>query len=147
MTETLDSLIESVDSDEGYLAEAWLLRLRTFEFSHRDAARFLLWLPKLQPHLGCCEINLSHGTTDLDRPAALIEFHTGGWSGAEELISAMLGHFWIAHLHAKWSRGGHFTFEVPETLPERRTAHAPASTPERQEAPPPAPSRRTERRE
>ncbi|MGO9236682.1 MAG: hypothetical protein ACLP4V_22380 [Methylocella sp.] len=113
MSETLFELITGIESSEGYLTDAWLDRLRAFEFSPQEAAQFLAWLPNIKPHLACCTINRSQGETDLGSPADLIEFHTGGWSGAEELIAAMLEHFWIQYFHTKWSRGGHYTFEIP----------------------------------
>jgi hypothetical protein len=113
MSETLFELITGIESSDGYLTDPWLDRLRTFEFSTQDAAQFLAWLPNIKPHLACCTINLSHGETDLGAPADFIEFHTGGWSGAEEMIAAMLEHFWIQYFHTKWSKGGHYTFEIP----------------------------------
>jgi len=114
MTQTIYDLIKSIGSEDGYLADAWLDCLRAFDFKARDAARFLAWLPNIKPHLACVQIDLQHGETDLGEPAKLLEFHTGGWSGAEDLIGAMPGHFWIAYFHTKWSRGGHFTFEIPQ---------------------------------
>ena len=117
MSETLFELIGGVESSDGYLTDTWLDRLRAFEFSPQDGAQFLAWLPNIKPHLACCTINRSHGETDLGSPADFIEFHTGGWSGAEELIAAMLEHFWIRYFHTKWSRGGHYTFEIPTKIP------------------------------
>lgn len=113
MIETIDDLIRGVEADNGYLTDAWLDDLRAFDFKVHDAARFLAWLPNIKPHLACCSISLAHGKTALGSPAELIEFHTGGWSGAEELMAAMLGHFWITSFHTKWRRGGHFAFEIP----------------------------------
>jgi len=115
MAETIYDLIQSLDSKDGYLADAWLDRLRAFDFKVGDSARFLAWLPNIKPHLACVRIDLLRGETDLGEPARLLEFHTGGWPGAEDLITAMLGHFWIAYFHTKWCRGGHYTFEIPQT--------------------------------
>jgi hypothetical protein len=122
MSNTIDDLIGAVESEGGYLTDAWLDRLRACFFSLHDGARFLAWLPNIKPHLACCVIKVEHGETDLGSPVEFIEFHTGGWSGAEELISVMLEHFWIRYFHTKWGRGGHFSFEVPSRL-----VHAPAS--------------------
>jgi hypothetical protein len=47
-------------------------------------------------------------------PVIRCSFSTGGWSGAEELIAALLAQFWITHLHAEWKRGGHYVFEVSQ---------------------------------
>jgi len=96
----IDDLIQSVESEDGYLAEPWLDRLRAFNFTGKDAARFLVWLPNIEAHLSCCcKIAHSCAADDLGHPASFLEFHTGGWSGAEDLIDAMLRHFWIIHFH------------------------------------------------
>ncbi|MGO8847925.1 MAG: hypothetical protein ACLQFI_21900 [Methylocella sp.] len=113
MSDTLFELISGIESSDGYLTDTWLDRLRAFEFSPQDGAQFLAWLPNIKPHLSCCAISRNPGETDLGSPADFIEFHTGGWSGAEELIAAMLEQFWIRYFHTKWSRGGHYTFEIP----------------------------------
>ena len=116
MISELTKLIGSIESDSGYLTSEWLERLRTFDFSLRSAAPFLAWLPGIKPHLACCSITIEHGENDLGSPVEFIEFHTGGWSGAEDLMSVMLGQTWIAHFHTKWTKGGHFYFEVPSKL-------------------------------
>jgi hypothetical protein len=116
MISELPTLIGSINSDNGYLTSEWLERLRTFNFSLPSAARFLAWLPGIKPHLACCSVTIEHGANALGSAVEFIEFHTGGWSGAEELISVMLGQFWITHFHTKWTKGGHFYFEVSATL-------------------------------
>jgi len=45
-----------------------------------------------------------------------LELHTGGWSGNEEIISAIKSNFYLTHFnmkYVKWYRGGHFYFEIP----------------------------------
>ena len=40
---------------------------------------------------------------------------TGGWSGNEEIIDAILGNVYLTHSKMKyigWKRGGHYTFEI-----------------------------------
>ncbi len=113
MSETLFNLISGVESSDCYLTDAWLDRFRAFGVSPQDGAQFLAWLPNIKPYLACCTVNRNHGETDLGSSAEFIEFHTGGWSGAEELRTAMLEQFWIRYFHTKWSRGGHYTFEIP----------------------------------
>lgn len=46
------------------------------------------------------------------KPVIRCGFSTGGWSGAEDVIEALLSKFWISHLHVQWNRGGHYIFEV-----------------------------------
>jgi len=116
MSATLFDLISGVESADSYLADAWLERLRAFEFTCRDAAHFLVWLPNIKRHLACAQIDLQRARTDLGKPTELLEFNTGGWLGAENLIGAMLGHFWIKYFHTKWSRGGHYSFEIPVSI-------------------------------
>lgn len=113
--DTIDDLIRAIESENGYLADPWLDRLRAFGFAGEDAARFLVWLPNVRAHLSmCCAFALTRAANEFGHPAHFLEFHTGGWSGAEELVSAALRHFWIAHFHTKWFRGGHFYFEIPD---------------------------------
>jgi hypothetical protein len=113
MSETLFNLISGVESSDCYLTDAWLDRFRAFGVLPQDGAQFLAWLPNIKPYLACCTINRNHGETDLGSSAEFIEFHTGGWSGAEELIAVMLEHFWIRYFHTKWTRDGHFCFIIP----------------------------------
>lgn len=62
----------------------------------------------------CCAgyEELPHGNI-LEHPTIRLHFSTGGWSGAEDMLAALLGKFWIAHLQIQWNRGGHYIFEVP----------------------------------
>lgn len=41
---------------------------------------------------------------------------TGGWSGAEELVAAVLAHPAMRDMHDRWERGGLFSFLVPCAL-------------------------------
>jgi hypothetical protein len=105
------------DSDEGYLTDEWLEAFRSMELSPRDAARFVVdYFPQAVELLSCAEVEVEDGLDFLGKPVKRVDFWTGGWSGAEDLIAAMLGHFWIKHLHTAWQRGGRFQFEVPTRL-------------------------------
>jgi hypothetical protein len=43
-----------------------------------------------------------------------LELHTGGWSGNEDIIEALMPtEFWLFYW-IKSERGGHFYFEIPE---------------------------------
>ena len=48
----------------------------------------------------------------------LLELHTAGWSGNEDIIAALEKSkaMFFAHFHTKWERGGHYWFEVPENM-------------------------------
>lgn len=44
-----------------------------------------------------------------------LELHTGGWSGNEEIIRAILGNVYLTHWKMKyvlWRTGGHYYFEI-----------------------------------
>jgi hypothetical protein len=44
-----------------------------------------------------------------------LELHTGGWSGNEEIIQAILSNIYLTHFHMKyymWKTGGHYYFEI-----------------------------------
>ena len=46
-----------------------------------------------------------------------LELHTGGWSGNEDIIAAILNNFYLTHFHmqyVKWLVGGHYYFEIQE---------------------------------
>lgn len=51
------------------------------------------------------------------RKGKKLELHTGGWSGNESIIAALESNlmFWIL-LWVKSERGGHYWFEIPDTL-------------------------------
>lgn len=119
MTDVYRSLIDSYASDEGYPAEAWIAQLDALDataLDFTDAADFLTnRLPVIAETIFCLTVRVEDGKDELLRkvPVKRIEYHTGGWSGAEDLIQAMLKQFWITHFHTRWERGGHFYFEVP----------------------------------
>jgi hypothetical protein len=50
-----------------------------------------------------------------------LQLHTGGWSGNEEIIGAMMDNamFW-GLCWEKSERGGHFWFELPDFLVKRK---------------------------
>lgn len=42
-----------------------------------------------------------------------LELHTGGWSGNEDLINAIMENEWFKRLwYAEWRRGGHYKFII-----------------------------------
>jgi hypothetical protein len=107
-----------LESEDGYLTDEWLDAFRAAELDPRDAAIFLteVFPSAVENHLSCASVDVNDGTDFLGKPVKRVDFWTGGWSGAEDLIAAMLGHFWIKQLHTAWKRGGHFEFEVPARL-------------------------------
>ena len=44
-----------------------------------------------------------------------LELHTGGWSGNEDIIEAILSNIYLTHFsmkYIKWLAGGHYYFEI-----------------------------------
>ncbi len=124
---SLKSGLPEPESEEGYLTDEWLDALRTHKFDWTTAALFLVHdLPSLTNHISSCLAGVKKA-----RLAKRVEFHTGGWSGAEELIDTALSHFWVHHYHNKWQRGGHFYFEVPNRIlrPLKPSGTTPSPTP------------------
>lgn len=47
------------------------------------------------------------------------ELHTGGWSGNEDIVDALMGTmFWMLCWESS-RRGGHFYFEIPKFITEK----------------------------
>ena len=47
------------------------------------------------------------------RPVIFLELHTGGWSGNESLIYALLNNQMFKVMwYYQWNRGGHYRFEI-----------------------------------
>jgi hypothetical protein len=43
------------------------------------------------------------------------ELHTGGWSGNEDIVSAIISNIWLTHFQmrfVRWETGGHYYFEI-----------------------------------
>ena len=111
--------IEWFECEDGYPMDDSIERLQEHvsdmgRFGPREAADFMVrQLPIICNQISAMTLSVEDGKTDFGDPAWMIEYHTGGWSGAEDLIAAMQSSFWIQQMHTKWTRGGHFDFEVP----------------------------------
>jgi hypothetical protein len=47
-----------------------------------------------------------------------LELHTGGWSGNEEIIEAILSNVYLTQFqmrYVEWHTGGHYYFEIQDT--------------------------------
>lgn len=103
-----------IETDQGYPTEQGISGLRAHRFDPRDAARFLVVdLPRISARISCCSVSVDRIEGVPGGSFWRVGFATGGWSGAEELVSTMLGHFWIRQCQVAWERGGWFQFEVP----------------------------------
>jgi len=98
--------------DEGYPTEQWLQYIREFEPDENFGIIpfvYLLsegwWMPEW-----------GYRFTMQYRGKRKLELHTGGWSGNEDVINAILSNINLTHIHMKymkWIRGGHYYFEIP----------------------------------
>lgn len=104
--------------DDGYPTEESLQRLRALSplsFVPDEVTCAYLRATLAECAERCCaSYDEERGTSFATRdPVIRCLFSTGGWSGAEDLIDALLGNSWISYFHAEWCRGGHYVFEVP----------------------------------
>lgn len=119
MSDDISEFLAAYDAVEGYPKVEWIERfnkLAPTDFGPHAAARFLVSsLPEIAETISCVSVTVEDGKDELLQrdDVKKVEYHTGGWSGAEDLINAMLRQFWISHFHTVWRRGGHFYFEVP----------------------------------
>ena len=112
----MTTLPESLECDSGpYPDDDCLQQIRDAD-AMRDGAR---WMVEMFPELASelepyahCEV-----TIDVDvfgNPEHVISFSTGGWSGCEDFINAVLGNVLLNVMYySAWKRGGHYEFRVP----------------------------------
>lgn len=110
------SAVEFEVDGDGYPTEDSLAAIEALDFKDRwsDAARFLVEdFPKMAAMMPSAHVAVAN----IDRhghPAKEVTFVTGGWSGCEDLINAVLGIVHLKHMYyAKWERGGLHVFVVP----------------------------------
>jgi len=132
---TYRELVDSYEAEEGYPSEKWIEAfdaLNGLAINWNDAADFLVnQLPKIAQTISCMQVIVTDAKDHIfeDKDIKRIEYITGGWSGAEDLIDVLLKQFWIRHYHSKWERGGYFVFEVDvDRLPQQNSeAGSPAN--------------------
>ncbi len=114
---SIDSL--NIDAN-GYPDEAVLERIRALD---DDFLRFMLEdFPVLAEQAACIygKITSEDVKDVIGRPVRRLTFVTGGWSGCEDFIEAVLCIPIVRLLYyAAWFRGGKHVFEVPLPDSER----------------------------
>lgn len=97
----------------GYPDAASLRRLSAHSMDFGAAARFIAngLGAKASRHASLTFSEGKDGFTG--EPVRFVLFSTGGWSGNEDLISAAMNRFDVAHFLRQWNAGGHYQFEVP----------------------------------
>lgn len=98
--------------DDGYPSEDKVEEIRLVSF--RDAPRWLHdEFPRLWRSLGpCARIDVSETTDLMDLPALKFYVATGGWSGCESVIYAVLGHPILSSYCRERRSGGGYTFVI-----------------------------------
>lgn len=96
-----------------YPDESQLLKIKNWQANNSNECRELMGFVKSlwwNPFSGWTE---SEGTDEHDKPVDVYEISTGGWSGNEELIEAMIGNWLFWNLcWVETRRGGHYIFYV-----------------------------------
>lgn len=99
--------------DDGYPPEEWLDALA----KANDIAGLSTWMIKTFHEIVAA---IGYGNTrsyaaidDFQKPMVVIKYSTGGWSGQEEMISALQKTAAFMLYAYSWHRGGHYEFRVP----------------------------------
>ena len=110
-------MIESLEIDEsGYPSDNTILFIKCLNFdSHEEAKRFMRNdFVRLARELPYATVSSEKLDDDLDGKQMEIVFTTGGWSGCEDFIGAVLGNPILRILfYYQWNRGGRYVFRVP----------------------------------
>ncbi len=113
----------SIEYDDCYPEDEEFLAFNDVPLSFEKAARWLLEeLPRAEQHMTCFCSVVDDFCDDAGRPCYKIAFSTGGWSGAESIISLIERRVDMGHFMASWRRGGHYTFEIPMHLVAKATS-------------------------
>lgn len=109
----------TLDVEDGYPSEERVEEIRMV--AAVDARRWLHdEFPFLWGSLPCGSVEVREAKDIVDRPARRIRVATGGWSGCEDVIYAVLGHFMMATYCKERHSGGAYVFVVPHE--ERKDA-------------------------
>ena len=97
--------------EQGYPTEDWLEFLRkwtpetgcAYQHIFDSLLHFGLWMPER-----CLRVKKPY------KGYQKFEIHTGGWSGNEDVVDAILSNFLLRHLfgYYKWEIGGHHYFRM-----------------------------------
>lgn len=101
-----------MEIDDGYPSDAKVDEIACV--SIRDARR---WLRDVMPEainaLPCGGAEVEPFVSDFGRRELRITVHTGGWSGVESIVYAVLDHMIMRQYLTEQRRGGRYVFEIP----------------------------------
>ena len=96
----------------GYPTEEWLQFLRGYQ--PYDSMPLLKFVSEILPK-GWYMADWGFVLHRKYKGKIKLELHTGGWSGNEEVISAILSNIWLTHFqmqYVMWKAGGHYYFDI-----------------------------------
>jgi len=98
--------------EDGYPTDEWLAFLRNYDPETCIPVQELVvdYLPNGWNHR-----DWGYKLHRRYREKRRLELHTGGWSGNEEVIRAILDNFWLTDFklrYVMWKTGGHYYFEL-----------------------------------
>jgi hypothetical protein len=109
-------------TDYRYPLEEELVRVEKWDGDWRACFAFvrsLWWMPDWG----------WHESTEIDNERVVTRYQisTGGWSGNEDVVTAMEHNRWLMSFFWMESRrGGHYVFELPDALADMRAHEPPA---------------------
>jgi hypothetical protein len=102
---------EDMETEDGYPSDARVVEIGCV--SIRDARR---WVRDVMPGainaLPCGSAEVEPFVDDFGKPSVRITVVTGGWSGVESIIDAVLDHVIMRQCLRETKRGGLYVFEV-----------------------------------
>ena len=97
--------------DDGYPTEEYLKFITDFTHETMPIIDFVLGVLQDGWYFGDWGFKLGRKYKGIRK----LELHTGGWSGNEDVIHAIINNFWLTHFkmkYVKWCTGGHYYFEI-----------------------------------
>ena len=115
-----------IEAEDGQLTDDYLEALGAVEFTPERAARFLAFeVVRLAQEFGIGSVCASTGRGSVaGRACRCVQFTTRGLSSADALMQILIGHYWVRYLYVKWTRPGHYYFEIPMGLLEETLSDA-----------------------
>lgn len=105
---------QPIEWDDGYPTDESLEyyeNVRSFGFE--GSGEFLVDTLKTCVGNCCAFYRERNGKDTFGKSVLLIDFSTGGWSGAEDIISIIQRNIFLSRYMLSWRRGGHYVFEIP----------------------------------
>jgi hypothetical protein len=108
-------MLEPTFDRDGYPTEETLERIRTWEIkTNADFAAVMDFAGRAWSYPQYWECDPAFTEPDWPRPCRQYVFSTGGWSGNEDIVSAIEANQVLQAIGAwSWRRGGHYEYRFP----------------------------------